>query len=74
MDSFKKSVISGDMSKIYGNSKYVLAVYSEYTTLNVGDKVKIGDEELEIGCVVSEGVGSVVVQQLWYVRKKLIRA
>lgn len=59
MDSFKKSVISGVMSKIYGNSKYVLAVYSEYTTLNVGDKVKIGDEELEIGCVVSEGVGSV---------------
>lgn len=59
MNSFKKSVISGDMSKIYGNSKYVLAVYSEYTTLNVGDKVKIGDEELEIGCVVSEGVGSV---------------
>ena len=37
----------------------MLAVYSEYTTLNVGDKVKIGDEELEIGCVVSEGVGSV---------------
>ena len=59
MDSFKKSVISGDMSKIYGNSKYVLAVYSEYTALNVGDKVIIGDEELEIGCVVSEGVGSV---------------
>ena len=59
MDSFKKSVISGDMSKIYGNSKYVLAVDSEYTALNVGDKVKIGDEELEIGCVVSEGVGSV---------------
>ena len=59
MDSFKKSVISGDMTKIYGNSKYVLAVYSQYTTLNVGDKVIIGDEELEIGCVVSEGVGSV---------------
>ena len=37
----------------------MLAVYSQYTTLNVGDKVKIGDEELEIGCVVSEGVGSV---------------
>lgn len=59
MDSFKKSVISGNISKIYGNSKYVLAVYSEYTGLDVGDKVKIGDEELEIGCVVSEGVGSV---------------
>lgn len=59
MDSFKKSVISGDISKIYGDSKYVLAVYSEYTGLDVGDKVKIGDEELEVGCVVSEGVGSV---------------
>ena len=59
MDSFKKSVISGDISKIYGNSKYVLAVYSQSTALNVGDKIKIGDEELEIGCVVSEGVGSV---------------
>ncbi len=59
MDSFKKSVIRGDISKIYGNSKYVLAVYSQSTALNVGDKVKIGDEELEIGCVVSEGVGSV---------------
>ena len=42
MDSFKKSVISGDMSKIYGNSKYVLAVYSEYTALNVGDNLKLG--------------------------------
>ena len=59
MDSFKKSVISGDISKIYGNSKYVLAVYSQSTALNFGDKIKIGDEELEIGCVVSEGVGSV---------------
>ena len=74
MDSFKKSVISGDMSKIYGNSKYVLAVYSEYTTLNVGDKVKIGDEELEIGCVVSEGVGSVSGSAVVVCSEELIRA
>ena len=57
MDS-AKSVASGDLSKVYGNSRYVLAIYSEYTSLDVGDKIKIGEEELEVACV-SEGVGSV---------------
>lgn len=56
---YKKSVVNGDVSKIYGNSKHVMAVYSEYTKMDVGDKVKIGEEELEIACVMSEGVGSV---------------
>lgn len=51
MDSFKKSVISGDMSKIYGNSKYVLAVYSEYTALNVGEKVKLETKNLKLGAL-----------------------
>ena len=59
MDSAKKSVASGDLSKVYGNSRYVLAIYSEYTSLDVGDKIKIGEEELEVACVLSEGVGSV---------------
>ncbi len=59
MDSFKKSVVSGNISKVYGNSQYVMAVYSDQTGLNVGDKIKIGTEELEVACVVSEGVGSV---------------
>lgn len=59
MDSFKKSVISGNLSKVYGNSQYVMAVYSDHTGLDVGDKIKIGAEELEVACVMSEGVGSV---------------
>ena len=42
MDSFKKSVVSGNISKVYGNSQYVMAV----------------TEELEVAWVVSEGVGS----------------
>ena len=29
MDSFKKSVVSGNISKVYGNSQYVMAVYSD---------------------------------------------
>ncbi len=59
MDSFKKSAISGDFSKVYGDSGYALAIYNQDNRLDVGDKIKIGDEEIEIACVVSEGVGSV---------------
>ena len=42
---------------MYGNSQYVMAVYSNHTGLDVGDKIKIGSEELEVACVMSEGVG-----------------
>ena len=59
MASFKKSVVSGNLSKVYGNSQYVMAIYSDRTGLDVGDKIKIGTEELEVACVMSEGVGSV---------------
>lgn len=59
MDSFKKSVVSGNLSKVYENSQYVMAIYSDRTGLDVGDKIKIGTEELEVACVMSEGVGSV---------------
>lgn len=59
LDSFKQSVVSGNLSKVYGNSQYVMAIYSDCTGLDVGDKIKIGAEELEVACVMSEGVGSV---------------
>ncbi|MEZ3503561.1 ABC transporter permease [Acetatifactor aquisgranensis] len=59
MDNFRKSVVSGNIAKVYGNSQYVMAVYSNHTGLDVGDKIKIGSEELEVACVMSEGVGSI---------------
>ena len=59
MDNFRKSVVSGNLSKVYGNSQYVMAIYSDRTGLDVGDKIKIGTEELEVACVMSEGVGSI---------------
>lgn len=59
LDRLKGSVMSGDMSKVYGDSGYALAVYNQATRLNVGDQIKIGEDELEIACIVSEGVGSV---------------
>ena len=59
LDRLKGSVMSGDLSKVYGDSGYALAVYNQATRLNVGDQIKIGEDELEIACIVSEGVGSV---------------
>ncbi len=54
----KKSVVSGDLSKITEDSDYVMTIFSMNSTLNTGDKIKIGDTELTIACVVSEGIGS----------------
>lgn len=59
LDSTKKSVASGDLSKVYGNSGYVLTIFSEDSRYDVGDQIKIGNCELEIACVASEGIGSV---------------
>lgn len=59
MDAAQKAVVSGNLSKVHGDSGYVMAVYSQGSRLDVGDKIKIGDTEAEIACVVSEGVGSI---------------
>lgn len=59
MEKYKKSVISGNLSKVYGDSGYVFTIFSEDSRLNVGDKIEIDGNDLEIACVVSEGVGSV---------------
>ena len=58
-DRFEKSVISGDLAKVYEDGNYALAVYNQDHRLNVGDLIKIGDQELKIVCVTSEGIGSV---------------
>ncbi len=71
MDSFKKSVVSGNISKVYGNSQYVMAVYSDQTGLNVGDKIKIGTENLRLRALCLRGWGVLAVRQLWYVRRKV---
>ncbi|MCM1135734.1 MAG: ABC transporter permease [Clostridium sp.] len=55
----KKSVASGDLSKVYGDSGYALMVFQESSRLDVGDKVKIGNNELEIACVLSFGIGGI---------------
>ncbi|MDO4174686.1 MAG: FtsX-like permease family protein [Eubacteriales bacterium] len=59
LNSSEKSVASGDLSKIYGDSHYAMAIFSQDSHLDVGDRIQIGDEELEIACVVSEGIGTI---------------
>ena len=59
LDTFKKSVISGDISRVYEDGNYAIAMYNQDYRLSVGDKIKTGNQELEIVCVTSEGVGSV---------------
>lgn len=59
LETSKKSVASGDLSKVYGDSEYVFSIFSEDGKFNVGDKVMIGEQEMELACVLSEGVGSV---------------
>lgn len=41
-----------DLSKIYGNSDYVLAIWDENITIDIGDKIKIGSSELEIAGIL----------------------
>lgn len=59
LENTKKSVISGSLSKVYGDSDYVLTIFDEDSRLDVGDKIEIGNNEVEIACVASEGIGSV---------------
>lgn len=58
LNDSKKSVASGDLSKVYGDSDYAMIVFNEDNRLDVGDKIQIGDEELEIACVLSFGIGN----------------
>ena len=53
----KKSVVSGDLSKVDGDTDYVFTIFNQDSRLDAGDKIKIGETELEIACVVSEGIG-----------------
>ncbi|HIR12912.1 MAG TPA: ABC transporter permease [Candidatus Choladousia intestinavium] len=59
MENAEKSVVSGDLTKVYGDSDYVLTIFSQGGRLDTGDKIKIGGEEVKVACVVSEGIGSI---------------
>lgn len=55
-DDFELECLSKDkilkkgskITKVYGNSQYVLATWDKYSTLEIGDKIQVNNEELEI--------------------------
>ena len=46
-------VLEGDLSKVYGNSNFVLAVYDD-KAFQVGDKIKLENAELEVAAILAE--------------------
>lgn len=50
------SKVSGDFSKVSGNSNYVLTIYDARNPLEVGDIINVNGTELEIAGIVSEGL------------------
>lgn len=52
----KESVVQGDLSEIYGNSNKAATVFNKDNPLKVGDIVKIGSTEIEISCILSQGL------------------
>lgn len=49
-------VVSGDMSKVYDDNRFVMTVFNKTNPLEVGDKVKLNGKEVEIAAVLSEGL------------------
>lgn len=58
LDIIKDSVVQGNLTAIYGNSKQVMTVLSKDNPLKVGDTIQIAGEDVEITCAVSDGVYS----------------
>lgn len=54
----KRSVASGDLELVSGDTDYVMTIFNMDSRLDTGDIVKVGDTELTIACVCSEGIGT----------------
>lgn len=59
LQNTKKSIVSGDLSKVYGDVDSVFTIFSDGSRLDTGDQITIDGNTLEIACVASEGIGSV---------------
>lgn len=52
LDWAKAEVVEGDLSKVYGNSSFVVTVYDD-NALQVGDKIRLDNAEIEVAAVVA---------------------
>lgn len=56
--SENNALIDGDLSKILGDSNYAFTIHNKTSTLRKGDKIQIGNEEIEIAGELSTGIWS----------------
>ena len=56
--SKKNALLDGDLSEILGDSHYAFTIHNKTSTLRKGDKLQIGNEELEIAGELSTGIWS----------------
>lgn len=49
-------LVSGDLSKVYGDSNAVLTIYNKNNPLKVGDKLQLNGTELEVAGALSDGL------------------
>lgn len=52
----KDSMISGDLSKVYKDSNYVLTIYNISNPLEIGDKIQLDENILEVAGILSDGL------------------
>lgn len=52
----KDNMLSGDLSKVSGDSHYVLTIYDPRNPLQTGDMIQVNGIDLEIAGTVSEGL------------------
>ena len=57
-DWTKNSIASGELDQVSGDTDCVMTIFNMDSRLNTGDVIKIGDTELTIACVASQGIGT----------------
>lgn len=56
MDYAKATTVQGTLDDVYGDSSKAATVFNKNNILQVGDTIQIGDAEIEISCVLSQGL------------------
>lgn len=56
LDYSKGSIAQGSLDTVYGNSNKVATVFNRNNSLHIGDTIQFAGEEVEITCVLSQGL------------------
>ena len=57
-DWTKNAIASGELDQVSGDTDCVMTIFNMDSRLNTGDVIKIGDTDLIIACVASQGLGT----------------